>query len=197
MPVSTETERALASQSVPDLTQAVVGRRLSLQEMLDLVGDAEPATDEEGLTSVWVGSIGYETYREVSVFAGAVAKAGVEQLIDVRELPISRKRGFAKTALSQALEAVGVKYIHLRSMGNPKELRDLYKSGKVTEGRTGYQEFLLASRPDALQDLASEIRANRSALMCVEDDQCVCHRDVIFDALRDELGLSLRVEAIR
>lgn len=196
MSASTAPQRSLANQSVLELSQAAVGRRLSLQELSDLVDGGEPSHEGQPLTSTWVGSIGYETFREVSVFAQKVALAGVEQLIDVRELPISRKRGFAKTALSQALEEAGVRYVHLRSMGNPKEFRDLYKSGKVDEGRAGYQEFLLASRSDELRLLASEIRAHRSALMCVEHDQCVCHRDVIFNALRDELELELQIEAI-
>lgn len=196
MSTSTAPERSLANQSVSELSQAVVGRRLSLQELLDLVDVGEPSNEGESFTSTWVGSVGYESFREVSVFAQKVALAGVEQLIDVRELPISRKRGFAKTALSQALEGVGVRYVHLRSMGNPKEFRDLYKSGKVDEGRTRYQEFLLTSRSDELRGLASELRAHRSALMCVEHDQCVCHRDVIFDALQNELELELHIEAI-
>ena len=48
-----------------------------------------------------------------------LADAGVERLIDVRELPISRRRGFAKTALGEALAAEGVEYLHMRSLGNP------------------------------------------------------------------------------
>jgi uncharacterized protein (DUF488 family) len=114
-------------------------------------------------------------------------------LVDVRELPISRKRGFAKTALSEALERVGVEYLHLKSLGNPKEFRDLYKSGDVEGGRSKYERFLLAERLEALASLDALLHEKRSALMCVETDQSVCHRDVILDALRSRRNLDLKV----
>ncbi|WTY53947.1 DUF488 domain-containing protein [Micromonospora sp. NBC_01412] len=37
--------------------------------------------------------------------------------------PISRKRGFSKSALSQALATQGIVYEHRRELGNPKENR--------------------------------------------------------------------------
>ena len=111
--------------------------------------------------------------------------ANVERLIDVRELPISRKRGFAKTALSEALATAGVEYVHLRALGNPKEFRDLYKSGKVSAGKTAYRRFLLSERCEELADLDRILREKRSALMCVEHDPVICHRQVILDALQD------------
>jgi len=117
-------------------------------------------------------------------------------LIDVRELPISRRRGFAKTALAAALAEQGIEYLHLRGMGNPKEFRDLYKSGRVAEGRAGYEQLLAEDRADDLRELAETIHEKRSALMCVEHDEAVCHRQVIFAALRDQVGLELRIDRI-
>jgi uncharacterized protein (DUF488 family) len=114
-------------------------------------------------------------------------------LIDVRELPISRRRGYAKTALSEVLAAEGIEYVHMRALGNPKQFRDLYKSGHVQEGRAAYERHLLDERVDALRELVPLLEVRRSALMCVEHDAAVCHRAVIFEALRDELGLQLDV----
>jgi uncharacterized protein (DUF488 family) len=142
---------------------------------------------------VWVASVGYEGHRDVDAFVTMIASAGVEQLLDVRELPISRKRGFAKTALSEALEQVGVEYRHLKSLGNPKEFRDLYKSGNVAGGRSQYQQFLLEQRFEALSNLEELLHEKRSALMCVETEQEICHRDVIFDALESQRGLDLAI----
>lgn len=157
---------------------------------------SELSAPEAPSGSLWIGSIGYENYRSVEDFARLLADSGVEQLVDVRELPISRRRGFAKSALAAALAEQSVAYIHLRSMGNPKEFRDLYKSGKVAEGRAGYEYLLAHERIDELRELATTIQEKRSALMCVEAEEDVCHRQVIFEALRDQLGLDLDIARI-
>ncbi len=117
-------------------------------------------------------------------------------MVDVRELPISRRRGFAKSALAAALAEEAIEYVHLRSMGNPKEFRDLYKSGKVAEGRAGYEQLLAHERTEELRELAATIQEKRSALMCVEAEEDVCHRQVIFEALRDQVGLDLDIAQI-
>lgn len=151
---------------------------------------------DSGVASTWIGSVGYERYRSVEDFARLLANAGVERLIDVRELPISRRRGFAKTALSEALGEQGVEYLHLRGMGNPKQFRDLYKRGHVEEGRAGYEQLLTKDRADDLRELAETIHEKRSALMCVEHDEAVCHRQVILGALQNQLGLDLEIARI-
>lgn len=168
---------------------------------LDLV-EAIPVDPSErpvanaSVNSLWVGSIGYEHYRSVEDFARLLANSGVERLVDVRELPISRRRGFAKSALAAALAEEEIEYIHLRSMGNPKEFRDLYKSGKVAEGRAGYGQLLAHERTDELRNLAVTVQEKRSALMCVEAEEDICHRQVIFEALRDQIGLDLDIAQI-
>jgi uncharacterized protein (DUF488 family) len=145
---------------------------------------------------MWVGSVGYERYRQNSDFARRLADAGVERLIDVREAPISRRRGFAKTALGEAMAAVGIEYVHIRALGNPKQYRDLYRSGHVAEGQGLYERHLLTERREALDDLVPLLRDKRSALMCLEHDPASCHRTVIIDLLRRELGLELEVVEI-
>ncbi|WP_320668779.1 DUF488 domain-containing protein [Patulibacter defluvii] len=144
--------------------------------------DSDAATGADALV---LGSIGYERFPQVTEFADHLRAAGIERLVDVRELPISRRRGFAKTALSEALAAVGIEYVHLRALGNPKPIRDLYKSGRPTEGRRRYAAHLAEHGDDALDTLLEHLDERRCALMCVEHDVEVCHRQVIIDALRD------------
>ncbi|MBA3393051.1 MAG: DUF488 domain-containing protein [Deltaproteobacteria bacterium] len=43
----------------------------------------------------------------------------IDRVIDVRDLPLSRRRGFSKTPLATALTAHGIEYVHLRQAGNP------------------------------------------------------------------------------
>jgi uncharacterized protein (DUF488 family) len=141
----------------------------------------------------WLGSIGYELHPDHREFARHVRAAGVERLIDVREVPISRRRGYAKRALSAAMSEVGVEYVHLAQLGNPRPYRDLYKSGRIALGRRRYREHMLSECGQALGDLAVLVGEKRCALMCLEHDPARCHRSVIVDVLRDELGLALSV----
>lgn len=146
--------------------------------------------------SLWVGSVGYEHYRLNDEFARRLRDAGVERLIDVRELPISRRKGYAKTALCEAMASVGIEYVHIKALGNPKPFRDLYKSGQVAEGRENYEQYLREKQGDALRNLVPLLQEKRSALMCVEHDPAACHRTVIVDSLRTELGINLEVTEI-
>jgi uncharacterized protein (DUF488 family) len=186
------------TRSVAELTRAVFGEELSIDQVLtrlDFV-DLPASWAPKATTGLWVGSIGYELHKDHLAFARHVRAAGVERLIDVRELPISRRRGYAKSALAQAMADVGVEYVHIRALGNPKPYRDLYKSGCVEEGRRRYEEHLLGEQRGALEDLVPLLREKRSALMCVEHNPETCHRTVIVEALRRELGLELDVAEI-
>jgi uncharacterized protein (DUF488 family) len=186
------------TRSVAELTTAVFGEVLSLDQVLGRLErvDMLASRSVETTTSLWVGSIGYELHKDHLAFARHVRAAGVERLIDVRDLPISRRRGYAKTALSQAMADAGVEYMHIKALGNPKPFRDLYKSGNVEEGRRRYEDHLLGEQRPALDSLIPLLREKRCALMCVEHDPATCHRTVIVEALRNELGLALDVAEI-
>jgi uncharacterized protein (DUF488 family) len=155
-----------------------------------------PSDQPEVPITLWVGSIGYENFRDVADFARHLSDAGVERVIDVRELPISRRPGYAKTALGEALRAEGIEYLHVKGLGNPKTLRDLYRSGRVPEGRQRYSRYLLKEQRDELEALCALLEEKCCAVMCVEHDQSVCHRDVIFQALQSEFDLALEVAAL-
>jgi hypothetical protein len=191
------TERPLGASPLSDLTRSVLGKALTMDELLRLfkVGSERPVQSQVATPPgrLWVGSVGYERHRDSAEFARRLHRSGVRQLIDVRELPISRRRGYAKTALGQAMVAAGVQYLHVRPLGNPKPFRDLYKAGRVDEGRAHYERFLREERRDALQELVVLLRETPSALMCVEHDPTICHRTSILKALRDEFGVDLDV----
>jgi Protein of unknown function, DUF488 len=186
------------ARSVAELTTALFGEALSIDQVvarLELIDISAPRT-AEAAKGLWLGSVGYERHKDHIEFACHVRAAGVERLIDVRDLPISRRRGYAKGALGKAMADVGIEYMHIKALGNPKPIRDLYKSGNVEEGQRGYEEHLLGERRGALEGLVPLVREKRCALMCVEHDPSTCHRTVILDALRGELGLNLNVSEI-
>jgi len=189
----------LDRRSFSELTRAYFGESMTLEKTLQHLMSEEfaPVVDPpEATTMVWVGSVGYERYKHNEDFAQLLSKAGVERLIDVRELPISRRPGYAKTALGEAMEKVRIEYVHMRELGNPKTFRELYKSGKVEEGRDRYRSYLLESQMPALVDLREKLQEKRCALMCLEHDPAWCHRTVIFESLRSELGLELKIAEI-
>lgn len=183
---------ASSTHSLEELTRAVFGEALTVGEVFGRIGPL-PRSSPLAADAQWVGSVGYERHRDSAEFARALAQAGVERLIDVRELPISRRRGYAKSALAQAMDDAGIEYVHVRELGNPKPFRDLYKSGRVEEGRLAYTTLLTQERLSALDRLKALLAEKRCALMCVEDDATVCHRSVILDALRTHVGLTLDV----
>ncbi len=63
-------------------------------------------------------TIGYEG-RSLTEFVQLLVKNAITRVIDVRELPLSRRRGFSKTSLTEALAAHDIEYVHLRKAGNP------------------------------------------------------------------------------
>ena len=63
-------------------------------------------------------TIGYEG-ATVGEFLAALQDAGVERVIDVRALPLSRRPGFSKSPLGAALEEAGIDYVHLKALGTP------------------------------------------------------------------------------
>ena len=76
--------------------------------------------------NIW--TIGYEG-AAMDDFLGVLVRAGVEQVIDVRALPLSRRPGFSKSSLAASLKEAGMGYVHLKALGTPKAGRDAAKKG--------------------------------------------------------------------
>jgi uncharacterized protein (DUF488 family) len=134
-------------------------------------------------------SVGYEG-RSLDDFVAGLVEQGVTRLVDVRLTPISRKKGFSKTALGSALAAQGIDYEHRRELGNPKENRAGFwgSAGELDRARSHYAGLL--SRPasaEALEALAESAAREVVAVLCFEADEHRCHRQVVVEALRPRL----------
>ena len=79
-------------------------------------------------------TIGYEG-ADLFDFLATLKHAEVSLLVDIRELPASRRKGFSKNALQENLESVGIQYIHLRDLGDPKEGRLAARTGNFKDFR--------------------------------------------------------------
>ncbi len=123
-------------------------------------------------------TIGYEG-STVAEFVDKLLKAGVDRVIDVRALPLSRRRGFSKTALGEALGAKGIEYVHLRAAGNP--YRD--QKSHIEKCLALYGGHL--DRHPAVVDAVDELLVgHNAALLCVEGTPDRCHRSVLVERLR-------------
>lgn len=128
-------------------------------------------------------SVGYEG-RSIDDFVTALVGAGVQTVADVRLNAISRKAGFSKTRLREALAAVGIDYRHMRSLGNAKENRSPFWDGRVDEGQRVFRQAI--QNPEAestLDELSALVRDQIVAVLCFETDLEKCHRKVIIDEI--------------
>jgi uncharacterized protein (DUF488 family) len=128
-------------------------------------------------------TIGYEG-ATMGEFLSALQKAGVERVIDVRAVPNSRRPGFSKTPLRNALAEAGIDYAHLRALGTPAAGREAARAGRKDDLERIYAGQL--ETPQALAegammlDLAAE---KPSALLCYERDPACCHRTLLWQSL--------------
>jgi uncharacterized protein (DUF488 family) len=113
--------------------------------------------------------------------------AGVERVVDVRELPLSRRRGFSKSPLADALTRAGIRYEHVRALGNPKPYRERYRSGDTKGGAQAFRRHLHSGSRAALDELAESVGSEKTCLLCFEASHQDCHRSQIAGAIAEQL----------
>ncbi len=131
-----------------------------------------------------VFTIGYEG-ADVDRFLATLKDAGVATLADVRAVALSRKRGFSKSALRDALSGRGFGYEHFIRLGTPKEGRQAARAGDGDLMRRIYCDEVLSTEEaqEAFRDL-EELAASRPVcLLCFERDPASCHRRVLAQRL--------------
>lgn len=133
------------------------------------------------MNPVRIFTIGYEG-TTVPEFVGALQKAGVERVIDVRALPLSRRPGFSKSPLRAALAEAGIDYVHLKALGTPANGRAAARAGRHAELERIYAGQL--ELPEAIVQSAQMLELARdrpSALLCMEREPAHCHRTLLLD----------------
>ena len=128
-------------------------------------------------------TIGYEG-ATVGDFIAALTSAGVERVIDVRAVANSRRPGFSKTPLRNALAEAGIEYAHLRALGTPADGRAAARAGRHEELERIYEGQL--ELPEALAEGAQMLALaaeKPSALLCYEREPGHCHRTLLLRAV--------------
>ncbi|MFZ6003050.1 MAG: DUF488 family protein [Actinomycetota bacterium] len=135
------------------------------------------ASDDDRMTGR-IYSVGYEGLTLAGLIDRLVG-ARVSALVDVRLNPVSRKPGFSRRRLSEALAEAGIDYLHEKELGNPPDNRDSFRTGDGNAGRERMRAMLSNGASSALDRVVELAVADRIAVLCVERDHSHCHRHVI------------------
>lgn len=138
-----------------------------------------------------LATVGYENDTQGEVIE-RLRRAGVEIVIDVRAVASSRRAGFSKSLLASSLKEAGIDYLHLRALGTPKPGREAARAGRIGEMTQIYEAHL--EEPQAQLELAkaAEVAGRRKvALLCYEADAAGCHRRIVAERLKAQLGVDV------
>jgi uncharacterized protein (DUF488 family) len=123
-------------------------------------------------------TFGYEGLS-IEQFITRLKKAGVTVVLDVRELPLSRKKGFSKTSFAEMLMRAGIAYAHMPVFGCPKPIRNQYKvDGSWKRYEKAFSSYL-ETQTEAVAGLAQYTKTATACLVCFEADFSVCHRSLV------------------
>lgn len=139
-------------------------------------------------------TIGYEN-KSLEDFVGKLTQFGISTVIDVREIPLSRKRGFSKTKLREYLEQFDIKYIHFKELGSPKQLRKkLYADTDYDYFFDEYRNYL-KTKIETVKSLYWETIIHEvSCLMCMEQEALFCHRKIVAEEIKEINGNGLLIK---
>lgn len=123
-------------------------------------------------------TLGYEGL-DLQSFIGLLHDAGVHTVLDVRELPLSRKKGFSKSAFSEALADCGIAYLHAPVLGCPKDVRVRYQADGDWDAYSKAFMAYLSTQTASVLELAKLAAATNICLVCFEADFTRCHRTYV------------------
>jgi uncharacterized protein (DUF488 family) len=143
---------------------------------------------------------------DLDSFLGALARANVRMLLDVRQRRGVRGREYAwanAQRLQRSLAEAGIAYEHHLELAPTTELRHLQYAEDARQGVGKRSRVVLAEqyaeryRHEILEpvDLEPLVRAlpevGAAALFCVERDPEACHRSIVADRLSREYGVAI------
>jgi len=151
-----------------------------------------------------IATIGVYGFARES-FLAALGGARVELVLDVRQRRGVRGSEYAwanAKRLEAALAEAGIGYSHLPELAPTTELREVQyeEDARRGEGKRSrsvlapeyvrrYEEEILAAVD--LEPIVGWVGSSKAALLCVERDPEACHRSLIAERLRRELGFAV------
>jgi uncharacterized protein (DUF488 family) len=126
---------------------------------------------------------GYEG-EKIDDFLTRLESTQVTAVVDVREIPLSRKNGFSGNSLEKELSVRGIRYYPFSELGSPGEIREeLYSTGDYLSFFKQYRKYLHTKKTSIknLDELISNEK--RATLLCFEKNHELCHRSIIANEL--------------
>lgn len=130
-------------------------------------------------------TVGHSTLA-IERFIGLLKIYGIEQLVDIRTIPASRRNPqFGSNALADSLEAAHIEYAHMEALGGLRHAhKDSPNAGWRNKSFRGYADYMqTAEFSHAVETLIRMGRQRRTAIMCAEAVPWRCHRSLVADAL--------------
>ncbi|MBI5102429.1 MAG: DUF488 domain-containing protein [Nitrospirae bacterium] len=148
------------------------------------------------MADVSVFTIGYEE-RTLEEFIGRLKRHDIRVLIDVREIPASRKPGFSKNRLSEILLDNNIKYVHIKDLGSPKTIRErLHRDNDYKTFFIEYRAYI-ESKTEILKELYNDVVSQKtSCIMCMERFPEYCHRKIVAEKMKEINGNGLVITHI-
>ncbi len=142
-------------------------------------------------------TIGYEGLNEKS-FLAWLNRYNISIVADVRQIPLSRKKGFSKTALNKILSKHNINYINFQSLGTTKEMRkELKKTGNYKKILSKFRRTLNEKTQD-LDEIHTLLDDGKNVtLLCFERDPQMCHRRIVAEEIKKRDGNGLKVKHIQ
>jgi len=130
-------------------------------------------------------TVGHSTHP-IEEFVNILKANGVEQLIDIRTVPRSRKNPqFNRDALPEPLRNAGIAYLHVPALGGLRHAHaDSVNTAWRNESFRGYADYMQTPEfAAAIDSLIEHAGGRQVAIMCAEAVPWRCHRSLGGDAL--------------
>lgn len=139
-----------------------------------------------------ISTIGYEG-TSIEIFIETLLAAQISYLVDVRAVPVSRKKGFSKRQLEARLSKAGISYVSLKGLGDPKPGRDAARAGQYAEFRRIYRTHLQTDVAQAdLNEAITLATKTNVCILCYEKNPTECHRSIVAGEMRRLGGLEVQ-----
>jgi uncharacterized protein (DUF488 family) len=122
-------------------------------------------------------TIGYES-SSLEDFIATLKQQGVNWLLDIREYPGSRRKGFSKNILKEELASHGIAYHHEKRLGSPRDIRhQLREDSNYTVYFQAFDQYI-DTQMDLIENLSGQLTGT-VVLLCYERDYKICHRSSV------------------
>jgi uncharacterized protein (DUF488 family) len=140
-------------------------------------------------------TVGYEGL-DIPTFIARLKAKRIDCLLDVRQLPLSRKPGFSKASLSRRLSRHKIRYVHFKDLGSPKDVRHKLRVDNDYTTFFRRMERHLSKKKNALENALDYVTHNTCCLMCFERLATMCHRKIVAKKIKYQGGNGLKITDI-